>query len=1139
MASTKTSIPLAYVIWIGFFLFSGSVQRCLCFSGNSSKSGSCIERERKALLSIQKGIYDAHKWLSWNGKDCCRWRGVGCDAMTGHVVKLDLHYPYPYDVGYPDNHRPNKSEVSPCLLHLRHLNYLDLSMNYFGGVSIPDFIGSLATLEYLNLSNAGFGGIIPHQLGNLSNLLYLDLTSDNLYSLDVDNLSWLAQIRFLQHLDLSGVDLSKASNWIHVINMLPSLSVLRLSIANLSSLPSILPYVNFTSLTTLDLFGNNFASSIPGWMFNLSSLEYLNLGLNHFHGNIPLTIGNLKKLQVLDLSMNGFGGEIPKTLWSLKNLRSIDLHQNSISGGISETVGNLKSLESLDLSGNRISGEIPKTIGRLTKLRSLGLGENNISGVIPRSIGNLTGLRYFYANANNITGRIPETIGNLKYLVILDLSSNIIKEGLPESIGNLHNLWALYLSNNQISGEIPGTIGNLGELRRLYLSNNVINGQIPEAVGNLHQLEELLLDNNTIAGVIPRTVGNLCNLHNLDASENNIGGEITGFMEGFSRCSPNRLRYADLHDNNVSGPLPSQIGKLQSLESLNLGVNSLNGSIPASLGKLSSLSELNLTSNFLVGALMEAHFANLTSLTILDLSHNSLTTNASQDWLPPFKATEIRMGSCPLGPKFPPWLRNQTDLSILDISSAGISENFPDWFWDMCLSDFFLNASHNHMKGKLPGSLDCFWIDGIDLSYNSFEGHIPQMNPMLTLMDLSNNLFSGPIPPDLAGGVDYLYILLLSHNRINGSIPSAFCEANHLKVLNLADNDLSGVLPDCWNNSLVLSVIDFSDNRLSGGIPSSMGSLSQLNSLHLRNNNLSGGIPKWIGESLSSLKVLRLRSNMLDGNIPMNLSLLASLQVLDLADNNLSGTLPPSFGNFRAMIVIQNESKSVLSEDVASYYTENLLITMKSIEVTFTTVLSLVTSLDLSDNNISGQIPEELTNLHGLHFLNLSGNHLTGRIPKNIGAMGQLESLDLSMNNLSSAIPTSISDLNFLEHLNLSYNNLSGRIPSGNQLQTLINDPSIYIGNRYLCGQPLPEKCLGDEPAGGPTAEKNSEMIWFYVSLSPGFVVGFWGFLGAVMIKKSTRYAYIRFIDRLCDWIYMATTINSSKPKSKRNRGRV
>ena len=89
--------------------------------------------------------------------------------------------------------------------------------------------------------------------------------------------------------------------------------------------------------------------------------------------------------------------------------------------------------------------------------------------------------------------------------------------------------------------------------------------------------------------------------------------------------------------------------------------------------------------------------------------------------------------------------------------------------------------------------------------------------------------------------------------------------------------------------------------------------------------------------------------------------------------------------------------------------------------------------------------------------------------------MGQFESLDPSMNSLSSTIPASISYLDLLEHLNLSYNNLSGRIPSGNQLPILINGPSIYIGNQYLCGQPPPKKCPGDEPADGPATHGREE----------------------------------------------------------------
>ncbi|PON35543.1 LRR domain containing protein, partial [Trema orientale] len=172
--------------------------------------------------------------------------------------------------------------------------------------------------------------------------------------------------------------------------------------------------------------------------------------------------------------------------------------------------------------------------------------------------------------------------------------------------------------------------------------------------------------------------------------------------------------------------------------------------------------------------------------------------------------------------------------------------------------------------------------------------------------------------------------------------------------------------------------------------------------------------------------------------------------------------------------------------------------------------------------------------------LNLSNNYLSGNIPDKIGELKALESLDLSNNQLSGSIPISISALTSLSHLNLSYNNLSGNIPKGNQLQTL-TDPSIYAGNLQLCGDPLP-KCPGDDDSGQhpPVSidhedkddeENKSEKIWFYFVVLSGYATGLWGVIGTLVFKKTWRIAYFRFVDNTKERILVALAVKVARLK--------
>ncbi|OMO88179.1 Leucine-rich repeat, typical subtype [Corchorus olitorius] len=575
-------------------------------SKSSSRNivGRCIEKEREALVEFKTSLKDPSGYLSsWVGQDCCNWTFVSCNNKTGNVLRLDLAW-----LNLCISTPPNKScgelggTLNPSLLNLTYLSYLDLNGNNFSGLPIPEFIGSLKNLRYLDLSRASFNGKVPPSIGNLSNLEHLDLSMYSFqWKLWASDLNWLSGLSSLKYLGLNNVNLSTvASNWFQVVSMLPPLTELHMSSCELNSLPESL-VLNFSSLEVIDLAYNKFNSSIPPWLFNIRTLTKIYLNSCELKGSIPKTSrGNLCNLQTLYLSNNAINGEINEFIEALagcgnNTIDYIDMGSNNLRGNLPDSLGSLRYLEYLRLEQNSLSGSLPMSMGNLSSLEALDLSFNSMNGTIPESIGQLSRLYQLDLHGNSWEGMLPNSVGF--YLgARVDLGFNLLEGSIPI----WPNVTYLSLRNNLFSGPIPSNIGKrMSKMVNLDLSRNFLNGSIPASINNMTSLRFLDLSSNDLSGLIPKQLQGLQRLMVLDLSKNNLSGGVPSSLCPlrsliFLKLSDNLffLSYLGLRANLLTGTIPEQLCKFPNLHIIDLAQNNLSGAIPKCLGYLEAFTYL-------------------------------------------------------------------------------------------------------------------------------------------------------------------------------------------------------------------------------------------------------------------------------------------------------------------------------------------------------------------------------------------------------------------------------------------------------------------------------------------------------------------------------------------------------------------
>jgi len=291
---------------------------------------------------------------------------------------------------------------------------------------------------------------------------------------------------------------------------------------------------------------------------------------------------------------------------------------------------------------------------------------------------------------------------------------------------------------------------------------------------------------------------------------------------------------------------------------------------------MTSLLFFSLAYNQLTGTIPQC-LANLSSLVVLDLQmnkfHGTLPSNFSK------ALGSLNLYGSQLEGHIPKSLSLCKGLKFLNLGSNKIEDIFPHWLQTLQ----YLKVLHLR-DNKLHGII--------------VNPKIKHPFPNLTIFDISNNNFSGPLPKAYfkkfeammnVTELEYMSNSIWTEDHRNKAYPASIQQVaiyyDSVVVATKGNNVTFVKIPN------IFVIIDLSRNKFEGEIPDVIGELHAIRGLNLSHNRLTGHIPKSIG-NLTYLESLDLSSNMLTGAIPLELTNLNSLEVLDLSNNRLVGEIP-------------------------------------------------------------------------------------------------------------------------------------------------------------------------------------------------------------------------------------------------------
>ncbi|MYI07236.1 MAG: hypothetical protein F4059_07980, partial [Gemmatimonadetes bacterium] len=604
----------------------------------------------------------------------------------------------------------------------------------------------------------------------------------------------------------------------------------------------------------------------------------------------------------------------------------------------------------------------------------------------------------------------------------LSLGSNGLTGSIPGLVADLEDLVTLDLSGNELTGSIPGALNELQQLRDLVLAGNELEGLLPPGLGSMAGLRYLHMGDNKLSGVVPRTFANL----DLD----------TLYAGGSGVCVPPSLDewFAAIRQTDDVARCVASVGiEVVDVPSLTFYASGETARLTAAYtdAEGDTIAEAPVTWSSGDTAVASVHASGTVTAV------GSGTTEVTATYRSVTASVTVKVAL------------PQNDTNVLEILydrtiGAGWTDG-TNWLSDAPLSEWA--GVETDVDGR---------VIGLSLPDNNLRGRLHSsigLLDRLVTLDLSRNWITGPLPAEL-GNLHQLRGLVLGVNGFSGHLPWQLGNLEGLRTLNVAATSLSGLVPAYFAN------LELDSFRVGGTQLCTPPSLADwIKSIRRTDDPRQCVATVSIRPASLTFRAAgdtaRLAVTVVgaDGRVVESAAVswesgdrtVARVDATGLVTARASGIAAvtarydsTTAGTADVAVKLSGSDRAALKalyratggddwKDNTNWLSDEPLENWYGVKVGN----GRVDRLDLSDNNLDGQIPAAIGLLENVYILNLSNNNaVVGPIPPAIGRLRHLRDLNLRDTRVNGPVPSEMGSMTALRNLSLSYTNLSGPLPA-------------------------------------------------------------------------------------------------------------